>query len=330
MLLDFENYPLDYNHVYGGHAAQKLGILINGVPYMLKYPNNLKEKNIKNCSLSYSNSPYSEYIGSHIYEILGIPVHKTYLGTRRNHIVVACKNFCEPDEKLMMFSEIKTTFEPSARFDDSPSVTEGSNADLEEILQILDEHPFFEFVRELVKLRFWNMFIIDAYIGNPDRNNENWGLVSGIDGKKRLAPVYDNGNCLSDKWDSEKVQAFLDGTDEEKEILAFSVPSIFTRAGKKIHPLSFILRRENRDCDDAILRIVSRMIRAQKEIRTLVDSAPGLETDSKRFYLDMLGTRYEKALLPAFKEIYRERYGREFDFEAFSKPLQKTKERGGR
>lgn len=35
MLLDFENYPLDYNHVYGGHAAQKLGILINGVPYML-------------------------------------------------------------------------------------------------------------------------------------------------------------------------------------------------------------------------------------------------------------------------------------------------------
>lgn len=53
------------------------------------------------------------------------------------------------------------------------------------------------------------MFVIDALIGNTDRNNSNWGIILRKDGAKEIAPVYDNGNCLNNKWDDEKMQKVL-------------------------------------------------------------------------------------------------------------------------
>lgn len=311
MFYDFDQCPLDLQHVYGGHAAQKVGVLINNEPYMLKYPTNLKKRDIKNSDLSYSNSPYSEYIGSHVYSILGVPVHDTLIGQRKGKTVVACKNFCKENERLMMFSEIKTTFEPSRVFSEDSSITEGSNTDLQEILQVLNEHPLLDFNREQVKRRFWNMFVIDAYLGNPDRNNENWGLITSNAGKK-LAPVYDNGNCLSDKWDERKILSFLESSEEEKKNIAFSIPSMFTENEKKIYPFNFISKKKNKDCNDAILRIVPRLIEGQNKINSFIKNISSLEQNSKDFYVEILNQRYTNGLLPVFKEIYKERYGKPY------------------
>ncbi len=312
MLYSFDNCMQDYNHVYGGHSAQKMGIIFNNGYYMLKYPNNLKEKKIRNCSLSYSNSPYSEYIGSHIYDILGIPVHETLLGTRKNHIVVACRNFCDEDERLMMFSEIKTTFEPSNELAKSNSATEGGSVELNEILQVLEEHPLFSFDRDSVKRRFWDMFIIDAYIGNPDRNNENWGIITGRNGKKRLAPVYDNGNSLCDKWDTRKTDFFLNCSKDEQIDMAFSIPSIYKEGDKRIFPLNFIEKRNNNACNEAMLRIFPQIITSQDKIKKMIDTAPSLDTEAKNFYWEILNLRFALGLLPAFIKIYKEHYGNEY------------------
>ena len=46
-----------------------------------------------------SLTPLSEYLGSHIYSILGYPAHETILGVRDGLLVVACKDFCEEDER---------------------------------------------------------------------------------------------------------------------------------------------------------------------------------------------------------------------------------------
>lgn len=51
------------------------------------------EQQMKNINLSYSNSPVCEYIGSKVYELIGLPVHHTILGYRNNKIVVACEDF---------------------------------------------------------------------------------------------------------------------------------------------------------------------------------------------------------------------------------------------
>ncbi len=66
-----------------------------------------------------------------------------------------------------------------------------------EIIMTIKEHPFLQDISGVIE-RFWDMFIIDALIGNTDRNNSNWGIVLRKDGSKELAPVYDNGNFYID------------------------------------------------------------------------------------------------------------------------------------
>ena len=52
-----------------------------------------KKFNERKVEISYTTSPISEYIGSYVYEIIGIPVHKTMLGIKDKKVVVACKDF---------------------------------------------------------------------------------------------------------------------------------------------------------------------------------------------------------------------------------------------
>lgn len=72
-LIDFNKYTQN-DRMYDGTAGRKTGIVYNGKNYILKFPGNLKEQQMKNIQLSYSNSPVCEYIASQIYGILGFPV----------------------------------------------------------------------------------------------------------------------------------------------------------------------------------------------------------------------------------------------------------------
>ena len=98
---------------------------------------------MKNINLSYSNSPVCEYIGSKIYEIVGLPVHNTILGTRNNKIVVACEDFLEKEDKLYEFDKIKVTFEPHFLYSNG-NETNGVGVDLYEIMMTIQEHPFLQ------------------------------------------------------------------------------------------------------------------------------------------------------------------------------------------
>ncbi len=79
--------------MYGGTAGRKQGIIYEGKNYILKFPCNLKEQQVKNIQLSYSNSPVCEYIGSQIYGLLGFSVHDTVLGFWSGKTVVACADW---------------------------------------------------------------------------------------------------------------------------------------------------------------------------------------------------------------------------------------------
>ena len=65
------------NKAYAGANGKKISVLYDGEQYMLKFPSMAK----KNPNMSYSNSCFSEYLGCRIFEIAGIPVQKTLLGT---------------------------------------------------------------------------------------------------------------------------------------------------------------------------------------------------------------------------------------------------------
>ena len=56
---------------------------------MLKFPDSLKERDLKNVEISYGNNPISEHIGSLVFESLNIPVHETLLGLYDGESVVS-------------------------------------------------------------------------------------------------------------------------------------------------------------------------------------------------------------------------------------------------
>ena len=84
-LIDF-NECQENNKAYGGMAGSKLGIIYQGEDWILKFPKSTK--GMRKTEISYTTSPLSEYIGSHIYQILGYPVHETKLTNWLLHVKI--------------------------------------------------------------------------------------------------------------------------------------------------------------------------------------------------------------------------------------------------
>ena len=73
--------------------------------------------NSYNVTISFTTSPLSEYVGSHIYQLLGYTAHNTMLGYYFNkelckkQIVVACEDFTENDKySLVDYESIKNNY----------------------------------------------------------------------------------------------------------------------------------------------------------------------------------------------------------------------------
>lgn len=64
--IDFSNCPL--SKFYYGGSERKLGILINGERYMLKFQ--------KATPFGYRFNHISEYLGGHVFELLGFNAQK--------------------------------------------------------------------------------------------------------------------------------------------------------------------------------------------------------------------------------------------------------------
>lgn len=298
-LINFDKYKQN-NRAYGGSAGQKLGITLeDGRNLMLKFPGNLRNKGMRNIVLSYSNSPVSEYIGSKIYESFGIPVHNVCLGTRNGKIVVACEDFLGRGERLLQFREIKVTTEEPL-MDSKGSYTDGSGVDLQEIIQSINTNEIFSDMQD-VEARFWDMFVVDALIGNPDRNNENWGIIVDMSDEKRLAPVFDNGNCLNSKWDDERMQAVLSDPKQIKSEGYHAKRCIFELNDKKINPYHYIMSKQNENCNEAVKRIVPKLSFLQ--YKNLIDEIPCISDTQKVFYLTMLASRIENVLIPTYRDL---------------------------
>lgn len=299
-LINFNDFQQN-QRMYGGTAGRKMGITYNGKDYLLKFPGNLKEKKMKNINLSYSNSPVCEYIGSKIYELVGLPVHNTILGTRNGKIVVACEDFLQDGDRLYEFDKIKVTFEPHF-LDSNGNETNGVGVDLYEIMMTLQEHPFLQDVSG-VKEHFWNMFVMDALIGNTDRNNSNWGIILRKDGSKEIAPVYDNGNCLNSKWDDEKMQIVMDDASKMEAEAYKARRCIYELQGKRVNPYYIIESMEYQECSDAVRKLTPKIESCMSQIWLMIEEIPVLSEIQKQFFTLIIQSRYEKVLRSIYQKL---------------------------
>lgn len=283
-MIDFTDLPTR-KKAYAGANGSKIAALYEGEQYMLKFPAPPK----RNKEMSYMNSCISEYLGSHIFEIAGIPVQKTLLGIYRingkEKIVVACKDFTSHDTVIQDFASLKNTLIDSGH--------DGYGTELSEILEAIRDQDAVD--PELLKEHFWDMFIVDALIGNWDRHNGNWGfLYNSRTDDITIAPVYDCGSSLYPQADEGIMKMTLENR-AEMDFRIFEIPLSGIRLnGEKIRYFDFLSSLQNADCNAALKRIVPRL--DMNRILALIDDTPFISELQKTFYKTMLAERKEKIL----------------------------------
>ena len=290
-MIDFTNLPVR-NKTYAGANGSKISVLYNNELYMLKFP---VVPGI-NKEMSYANGCISEYLGCHIFESIGIPVQKTMLGTYtkngKQKIVVACKDFTAGGLVLQDFASLKNTIIDSAH--------NGYGTELSDIVKTLEEQTAID--SKLLTDWFWDMFIVDALIGNWDRHNGNWGFLYNPETDKiSLAPIYDCGSCLFPQADDEIMRKTLDDP-AELEIRIFERPfSGIKTNGQKIQYFKFISSLENKDCNKALKRILPRI--DLNKVDKIVDKTPFISDLQRKFYKTLLRERKERILDFSYQKL---------------------------
>lgn len=284
MLIDFTNCPIFFKG-YGGCNGKKLSVLYEDELWMLKFQGKPKH----NKGLNYNNSAVCEHLGSSIFTELGIKAQKTKLGVYKvgseEKIVVACKDFEIEGKKLYDFGMLKNQV--------LSSQGSGYGTELENILESIKDQKLFD--PKKLEEHFWNIFIVDAFIGNWHRHNGNWGYMHcEKTNRVELAPIYDCGSSLYPEADIVLKKTILED-ENEKNLRVFLRPmSAIRNKGEKINYFDFISSLENKNCNLALKRITKRI--NLDKINELVDSIECIEDIEKDFYKYILKERKEKIL----------------------------------
>lgn len=292
-MLNFNNLNRSMQ-AYGGLACKKDGVIYNGEPYLMKYPANLKDKNLKGVDLSYANDSVNEHLGSNIFRLLGMPAQETLLGIASDKIVVLCKDFAI-DCNLIEFNKIKTTSTRDVMESEGSDSTNGAGTNIHGTLEVVRNSMFFEGLP--AEEFFWKMFVIDYVIDNPDRNNGNWGILVK-NGERTMAPIYDCGNCLESKWDDDKCKKTLAESDLLEDVVWRRKLSFFTDdKGSRIKPISLIKSGEFPLCTLAVKEIIEKDF---TEVFRFIRDCECLTNIRKEFYCVTINARIDK-----LREIYK-------------------------
>ena len=291
--IDFTNCKRIIGRAYNGANGKKIAVEYDGERYMLKFP---PSGNKKPTELSYTNSSISEHIASSIFNMIGVKAQKTLLGTfnvnGKVKIVCACKDFTDKNKTLYDFCSIKNTVIDSEH--------NGTGTELADVLETIEKQQFVN-PKELLEY-FWNVFVIDALLGNFDRHNGNWGFLFNEETQTaEIAPVFDCGSCLLPQADEKLMKAVLENEDElNARIFQFPTSAIKLN-DRKINYYDYISSMKNEDCNDAILRTIPKI--DIELINSFIDNTPYISDLQKDFYKTYIKARYEKILLPTYKKL---------------------------
>ena len=267
-------------NTYSGSEKKKKIVYENKI-YLLKFPDPIREEGN---SLSYMNNQFSEYIGCHIMQSLGISAQNTVMGIYKENqiekVVVACEDFTDANNKLIEFSKLAT------------SVTKIDNkfkCRIEDVYLIIDNSEMLNNKEEIID-GFWEMFVGDALIGNPDRHLDNWGLLYNITNNSYVfSPIYDCGSCLHALLSNGKKEKLLKDKTEMKNV-AYNIKSAYSMNNKKIF-YSEIFKNPPDDLKKAILKIVPRI--DMNKIDEIINLTPFSSDIDKQFFKESILIRKE-------------------------------------
>ena len=294
-LIDFTNCDQDPLHDYGG-SDRKDAILYDGIPHMIKFSE--KKATRYQLDTSYVNNVISEYMGSHIFEALGIPVHQTLLGTLNDNLVVACRNFVGVNEIIHEYAwYLRRNY-------DSGEI--GRLPEYSQFYEVLENDSYLSSIRQAAIDRYWDTFAVDALLGNFDRHKGNWGYIyNGSSGKIRCAPVYDNGSTLFPNLSEKQMEQVL-SSEYELRKRTFVFPNAALIWHGRVGYYDMLSSGLDRNCSAALLRMASRIDLAK--IESAIDAMPLNTPLRKRFYLTMITRRKEQIIDRACELIRNNSY----------------------
>lgn len=288
MYIDFSNYPL--SKIFYGGSEKKIGIMINNDKYMLKFQ--------KNTPFGKRFNHISEYLGSHIFELLGFNVHTTLLGTYKGNNVVACKDFVCDGAQFVPFNEVG-----ESSLEVNKEIYQYSYDD---IIELLEKNKKITNVEETISV-FFDMYIVDAFIGNFDRHGANWGFLKK-NNKYTLAPVFDNGSTLFPQMTNEDEMKYVINNEDEINKRVYNFPASQIKLhNKKSSYFEVISSLEYSECNKALERIYNKI--NINEVISLVEELNITEVH-KEFYKVMLKARYEKIIKYSYIKLMEKRNGK--------------------
>ena len=287
-LIDF-NKATEIPPEYNGSEKKKTMIL-DEKKYLVKFPDSNRSPKL---NISYINNVYSEYIGSKIFELLGINVQRVKLGyyhqDDRMFYVCACEDFTNENTKLIEFEKLE-----NASLD-----SEGERKDLSDIKHIIELNTY-NIDKTSFKNFFWDMFIVDCLIGNTDRHNGNFGFTKNIKTEElTLAPIYDCGSCLFSTFTDEKMEEVLNNEGLLRDCIK-NTSSAIKYNGSKIKYYDFITKLENDDCSEALMRMYPRI--DINKINDIIDEISCITNIRKKFYKVIIKYKYEEILQVAYRK----------------------------
>lgn len=280
--MDYSIYEIS-NINYGG-SERKIGIKIENEYYMIKFQ--------KKTAFGKRNNHISEYLGSQIFNMLGVNAQETILGTFKDENVVVCKDFNIDGYQFVPFNDVgESTIEEDK---------EKYQYSYEDIMSLLLLNKKITNVEDVVS-SFWEIYIIDALLGNFDRHGNNWGFLKK-NNKYEMAPVFDNGSCLFPNMINEDEMIYIMNSKEETDKRVYSFPTSQIKLnGKKSSYYDVINSLVYKECNEALIKIFKRI--NLKEIFNLIDDIKSISEVHKSFYKYMLNERYEKIIKESYNKL---------------------------
>lgn len=279
---DYSIYPRNKLEYTG--AEEKFGITIDHENYIVKFQ--------KNSVTGLMNNHISEHLGSRIFDLLGEKAQWTSLGLYNGRNVVLCKDFNQEGEVFTPFNGVG---ESSLERD-----KELYSYTYEDITLMLRENLKITNICEIIE-KFWNMYIIDALIGNFDRHGANWGFIKK-NNTYSLAPIFDNGSSLFPRRNTEELMIEAMTNEDVINQMTFTYPTSQIRNGnKKSSYFDVIYSLQFEDCNQALKHIYPKI--DMDKISKLIDLEDVLSLTQKDFYKYIIQYRYLNIIKKSYDKL---------------------------
>ena len=280
--MDYSPYPKN-KKIYSG-AERKIGLTVGSEDYIIKFRK--KERFLTR------NNHLSEYLGCRIMASMGYNVQETYLGTYMGEDIVSIKDFVGENQQFVAFNDVGESSIEENR--------ENFTYSYEDITSILLANNKLNDPKKTIK-QFWELYVLDALLGNFDRHGGNWGFIKE-NNKYVLAPIFDNGSCLFPKMTDEDEMSRIIESEEETERRIYDFPtSQILLNGRKSSYYEVISSLAYPDCNNALASVYSKF--RYEDIASIIDKVPIISDTHKSFYKHMLLKRYEYIIKDSYERM---------------------------